>query len=158
MRLELTRRADYAVRASLALARAGTERLSVRRLAAEQRIPLAFLPRVMSDLVRAGVVEATTGRAGGYRLTRPASEISILDVVQAVEGDVRRRTCVLRGGSCGLDGVWRSIQSSSRRRTTCSTGSPLRLSATSVRGRRREVHVRGESSERTNGQPGAITG
>jgi Rrf2 family protein len=105
MRLELTRRADYAVRASLALARAGTERLSVRRLATEQRIPLAFLPRIMSDLVRAGVVEATTGRAGGYRLTRPASEISILDVVQAVEGDVRRRTCVLRGGSCGLDGV-----------------------------------------------------
>jgi Rrf2 family protein len=105
MRLELTRRADYAIRASLALARAGTERVSVRRLAAEQRIPPAFLPLVMSDLVRAGVVEATTGRAGGYRLARPASEISILDLVQAVEGDIRRQTCVLRGGSCGLGRV-----------------------------------------------------
>src|SRR5206468_1729298 len=87
------------------LAQAGSERLSVRRVAAEQRIPLAFLPRVMSDLVQAGVVESTTGRAGGYRLARPASEISILDVVRAVEGDVRRRTCVLRGGSCRFDGV-----------------------------------------------------
>ena len=67
-------------------------------------IPVRFLPQVMGDLVAAGIVEATTGRAGGYRLTRPSSAISVLDVVEAVEGDSRRRTCVLRGGPCGLDG------------------------------------------------------
>jgi Rrf2 family protein len=49
-------------------------------------------------------VEATTGRAGGYRLARPAAEVTLLDVVEAVEGDSRRRTCVLRGGPCGIDG------------------------------------------------------
>jgi Rrf2 family protein len=105
VRLELTKRGDYAVRAMLALARApGGRLLSVRRIAEEMSIPVRFLPQVMGDLVAARLVEATTGRAGGYRLARDAGAISLLDVVDAVEGDSRRRTCVLRGGPCGVDG------------------------------------------------------
>ena len=105
MRLELTKRGDYAVRAMLTLARTPGDRLlSVRRIAEEMSIPVRFLPQVMGDLAAAGLVEATTGRAGGYRLARPAAAITLLDVVEAVEGDSRRRTCVLRGGPCGLDG------------------------------------------------------
>lgn len=106
MRLELTKRADYAIRTVLALARAADdERLSVRRIAAEQTIPERFLPQVMGDLVRAGLVEGTIGRNGGYRLKRPAADLSLLDIVEAVEGDTRRRTCVLRGGPCARSGV-----------------------------------------------------
>lgn len=106
MRLELTRRADYAIRAVLALARAThAEPQSVRRIAAEQRVPVAFLPQVMRDLVRAGLVEGTIGRNGGYRLAKPSTEISLLDVVQAVEGDHHPRVCILRGGPCAVDGV-----------------------------------------------------
>jgi Rrf2 family protein len=102
MRLDLTKRADYAIRAVLALERSSGEGpLSVRRIAAEQRIPLPFLPQVMRDLVRAGLVEGTTGRTGGYRLARPASDVSLLHIVEAVEGDRRRRTCIMRGGPCG---------------------------------------------------------
>jgi len=103
--MELTKRGDYAVRAMLALARLPEGRLlSVRRIAEEMTIPVRFLPHVMGDLAAAGLVEATTGRAGGYRLARPAGDVSLLDVVEAVEGDSRRRSCVLRGGPCGLDG------------------------------------------------------
>jgi Rrf2 family transcriptional regulator, iron-sulfur cluster assembly transcription factor len=103
--MELTKRGDYAVRAMLALARDGEgRRLSVRRIAEEMAVPVRFLPQVMGDLAAAGLVEATTGRSGGYRLTRPPAGITLLDVVEAVEGDSRRRTCVLRGGPCGLDG------------------------------------------------------
>ena len=106
MRLELTKRADYAIRAVLALSRAADgERLSVRRIAADERVPGRFLPQVMGDLVRAGLVEGTVGRSGGYRLAKPSSEISLLEVVEAVEGDSRRRVCVLRGGPCALAGV-----------------------------------------------------
>jgi Rrf2 family protein len=106
MRIDLTRRADYAVRAMLDLARqTGTERRSVREIAAAMDIPVRFLPQVMGDLVRAGLVDAQTGRSGGYRLRRPATSISVLDVVEAIEGDSRRQTCVLRGGPCGLDGT-----------------------------------------------------
>jgi Rrf2 family protein len=106
VRLELTKRADYAVRTVLALARAADgERLSVRRVAAEQMVPERFLSQVMRDLVRAGLVDGTVGRTGGYRLAKPSNTISVLDVVEAVEGDSRRRVCVLRGGPCAVDGV-----------------------------------------------------
>src|SRR6476620_5994580 len=106
MRLELTKRADYAIRVVLALATTPpTERRSVRQMAADQMIPASFLPQVMADLVRAGLVEGTVGRSGGYRLAKPRDEISLLEVVEAVEGDSRRRICILRGGPCALDGV-----------------------------------------------------
>lgn len=106
MRLQLTKRADYAIRTVLALARATDgEQRSVRQVAAEQRIPVRFLPQIMGDLKRAGLVEGTVGRRGGYRLLKLATEISLLDVVEAVEGDSQRRVCVLRGGPCASDGV-----------------------------------------------------
>jgi Rrf2 family protein len=101
MRLELTRRGDYAVRAAIALARNdGSGLMSTRRIAAAMAIPPRFLPQVMADLVRAGVVLAQTGRAGGYRLARPSSEISLLAVIRAAERDTRTRSCILRGGPC----------------------------------------------------------
>lgn len=100
MRLELTRRADYAVRAAIALARRPEMVVSGARIADEVQIPPRFVAQVMGDLVQAGLVQARNGRNGGYRLARPASEISVLAVVEAVEGDARRRTCVLRGGPC----------------------------------------------------------
>jgi Rrf2 family transcriptional regulator, iron-sulfur cluster assembly transcription factor len=106
MRLELTKRGDYAVRAMLALARgSGNGLLSARRIADAMAIPVRFLPQVLGDLQRAGLVEAAPGRAGGYRLARAATAISLLEVIEAVEGDTRRRVCVLRGGPCGLDGT-----------------------------------------------------
>ncbi|HEX2756029.1 MAG TPA: Rrf2 family transcriptional regulator [Candidatus Limnocylindrales bacterium] len=106
MRLELTKRADYAIRAVVALAAAAPdERLSVRRIAADQGIPVRFLPQVMSDLGGAGLVEGIPGRTGGYRLARPAGRISLLEVIEAVEGDSHRETCVMRGGPCQLNGV-----------------------------------------------------
>ncbi len=106
MRLELTKRGDYAVRAMLALTRgSGNGLLSARRISDAMGIPVRFLPQVLADLQRGGLVEAAPGRAGGYRLSREAAAISLLDVIEAVEGDSRRQSCVLRGGPCGLDGT-----------------------------------------------------
>ena len=105
MRLELTKRGDYAVRAMLALAHSnGAGLLSARRIADAMDIPVRFLPQVLADLGRAGLVEAAPGRAGGYRLAREPAGISLLEVIEAVEGDSRRQACVLRGGPCGRDG------------------------------------------------------
>jgi Rrf2 family transcriptional regulator, iron-sulfur cluster assembly transcription factor len=105
VRLELTRRGDYAVRAMLSIAaNDGQPPISVRRIAEAMSIPPPILPQVMRDLVRAGLVVAQTGRTGGYRLGRPAGEISLLAVIEALEGDTRRQTCVLRGGPCARDG------------------------------------------------------
>ncbi len=103
MRLELTKRGDYAVRAMIALTRDDDGLLSARSIATKMAIPPRFLPQVMADLVRGGLVEGVTGRSGGYRLSRLASETSLLSIIEAVEGTSRRETCVLRGGPCGRD-------------------------------------------------------
>jgi Rrf2 family transcriptional regulator, iron-sulfur cluster assembly transcription factor len=105
MRLELTRRGDYAVRAMLALAaRDPSTPTSGREIATEMGIPVGYMARVMGELVSAGLVESTTGRSGGYVLAGPAGSISLLSVIEAVEGDSRRTSCVVRGSPCGQDG------------------------------------------------------
>lgn len=105
MRLELTLRGDYAVRAALAIAMLdGDGPVSTRRIAERMDIPVRYLGHVLGDLVRAGIIVATEGRNGGYRLAAPAADIDLLAVVDAVEerGDPAR--CVLRGGPCSVDG------------------------------------------------------
>ena len=105
MRLELTRRGDYAVRAMVALASESEDGwLSVARISARMSIPERFLPRVMTDLVRHDLVEGRVGRTGGYRLARPPAAISLLEIIRATEPASDDKVCILRGGPCGRDG------------------------------------------------------
>ena len=104
MRLDLTKRSDYAIRAMLSLTMAREGLLSSRKIAEEMKIPPRFLPQIMGDLTRAGLVEAHPGRAGGYKLARSASSVTLLTVIEAVEGDPHRQICVMRGTPCGQDG------------------------------------------------------
>lgn len=91
MRLQLTKRTDYAIRACLHLAVEDHCPISGRRIAEQMAIPDQFLPQVMADLGRAGIVAATSGKNGGYCLRRDPAALSLLDVVDAVEGTERRR-------------------------------------------------------------------
>ena len=84
----------------LALARADGALMNGNEIAAATGITRDFVTQVMGDLVRARLLSARLGRNGGYRLSSPASEISILSIVEAIEGDTRRRTCVLRAEPC----------------------------------------------------------
>jgi len=104
MRIELTRKGDYGVRTMLALARPDAGQMTAARLAEATGVPPSLVPRLMGDLVRAGLVVNRRGRLGGYRIARPPADISLLDVVEAIEGDGRRRTCVLLGGPCRQEG------------------------------------------------------
>ena len=83
--MRITAKADYAVRASVELAAAG-ELVTAEQLAHAQSIPVNFLENILRDLRRAGLVESRRGQQGGYLLARPAEEISIADVIRAVEG------------------------------------------------------------------------
>ena len=103
MKIELTRRGDYAMRAMLALAEAGGGALTAPRIAELTRVPPNFLPQVMATLSRANLVHPRIGRIGGYRLARPAEEISLLEVIETIEGDSRRTACVMRNGPCGAE-------------------------------------------------------
>jgi Rrf2 family protein len=104
VKLELTRRGDYAIRAGIALAEADGGRLNAQAISRRMRIPASFVPQVMADLSRAGVARATLGRGDGYRLARPPSMISLLEIMEAAEGPSGRRTCLVRGVPCGQAG------------------------------------------------------
>jgi Rrf2 family protein len=85
--MRISARADYAVRAALVLA-AGERNGPVKAetIAAAQEIPHKFLEGILNDMRRGGLVVSQRGVNGGYRLARPAAEISVADVVRAVDG------------------------------------------------------------------------
>ena len=104
MDLALGRRADYSLRAVLDLARHDDGGYRSSRVIAEAMdVPATWLPELLAALGDAGIVTSTTGRSGGHRLARPATAITLLDVVDAVEPE-RVPTCVLRGGPCAWEG------------------------------------------------------
>jgi Rrf2 family iron-sulfur cluster assembly transcriptional regulator len=105
VRVSLTLRGDYAVRAMLALAaHDGDGWLAASRIAERMAIPVRFLPHVLTDLSRAGLVVGQPGRAGGYRLALDPERVDLLRIVEAVEDQRMGARCVLRGGPCGVDG------------------------------------------------------
>jgi Rrf2 family protein len=116
VRVTLTLRGDYAVRAMLALAehegKAPSDAdgpdapalLSAGRIASRMRIPGRFVAHVLSDLARAGLVLGSPGRRGGYRLAVPAAEINLLRIVDAAEAQGVVARCVLRGIPCDPTG------------------------------------------------------
>jgi len=101
MRLQLTKRTDYAIRACLYLASDGRGGpTSNGRIAEHMDIPERFLPRILAALSDAGIVEAQIGRSGGYRLQRSPDRLSILELIETVEGASRSNTCVLHQRAC----------------------------------------------------------
>lgn len=103
MRLHLTKRTDYGIRACVHLAMEQRCPIPARRIAEETAVPDRFLPQVMADLARAGIVGALPGKHGGYCLRRAPAEVSLLDLVEATEGPRRRDRCVMRDAPCDSD-------------------------------------------------------
>jgi Rrf2 family iron-sulfur cluster assembly transcriptional regulator len=117
VRLELNRESDYAIRACMLLAVDGRQPISGREIAARTSVPERFLARTLGQLARSGIVRSMIGRSGGYRLARDPSTISLLDIVEAVEGPSRSTRCVLRqqrcdpSAPCAIHPVWAAAQS-----------------------------------------------
>ena len=88
--MKLTRSSMYAVKALLELGRASpAEKVTCHQLAETGRMPERFLLQILRNLVTAGLLKSTRGVHGGYRLGRPMQQISILNVVEAVDGPLR---------------------------------------------------------------------
>lgn len=105
MDLTLSRAGDYAVRAAIALA-GGYDRsgfLTIREVATDMDLPRSYTPQVLGMLVRAGIATSRPGRGGGFRLARPPSQITMLEVVEAAEGELVNARCPLSGGPCRWD-------------------------------------------------------
>jgi Rrf2 family iron-sulfur cluster assembly transcriptional regulator len=98
--LRLTQKSKYAVRALVELAlNVGDAPLGVAEIARRQHIPERFLEQIFGELRRADVLESRRGAHGGYRFAMPTEEISVLDVVEILDGEIRPARCSA-GGTC----------------------------------------------------------
>src|SRR5256886_8541607 len=86
--VRVSAKADYALRAVIELASSADGPIKGERIAQAQEIPLKFLENILGDLRHAGIVRSQRGVEGGYWLARPAEEITVADVVRAVEGPI----------------------------------------------------------------------
>ncbi len=86
--MRISAKVDYALRATIELAVAAPAQVKGERLAAAQSIPHKFLENILADLRNGGIVASQRGADGGYRLARPAAEITVADVIRVVEGPI----------------------------------------------------------------------
>src|SRR3972149_9341168 len=98
--MQITRQADYAVRAVLYLAKNGDQRSATSRVAQEQRIPPSFLAKIISQLSIAGLLHTSRGARGGVTLAREPREITLLEVIEAIDGPILLNECVNGNGAC----------------------------------------------------------
>jgi Rrf2 family protein len=102
--MQITRQADYAVRAVLHLARVGNkDRSATSTIAKEQNIPPSFLAKIISQLSIAGLLHTSRGARGGVTLARDPGDITLLEVVEAIDGPIQLNECVGNTGACTFE-------------------------------------------------------
>jgi Rrf2 family protein len=119
--VRISAKVDYAVRAAATLAAHNTDApVKAERLATEQNIPLNFLENILHQLKASGIVTSHRGPEGGFRLGRPADEVSIADIIRAVEGPLasvrgtRPEQISYPGSTAALQEVWIAVRANLR--------------------------------------------
>jgi Rrf2 family protein len=118
--VKVSAKADYAIRAAVELAAAGDGPVKGDRIAQAQEIPQNFLENILADLRNAGIVASRRGADGGYWLARPADEVSLAEVIRAVDGPlanvrgIRSEQVAYRGSAEPLRDVWVAVRASLR--------------------------------------------
>ena len=117
--MQITRQADYAIRADRYLAKQGpNQRAATSTVAQEMKIPPSFLAKIISQLSIAGLLHTSRGARGGVTLARDAKEISLLDVVEAIDGPILLNECVgdpadcVFSDDCLVHPIWVEVQES----------------------------------------------
>lgn len=119
--MRISAKADYALRACIQLAASeGEGHVKGERIAQAQEVPLKFLENILGDLRHAGLVRSQRGAEGGYWLARPAAEITLAEIIRAVEGPlanvrgVRPDSITYQGAAEPLKDVWIAVRASLR--------------------------------------------
>ena len=119
--MRVSAKTDYALRAALELAAAPDEKpVKGERIATAQAIPLRFLENILMQLRHAGLVDSRRGAEGGYRLARPAAEVTLADVIRAIDGPlagvsgVRPEALGFGGVAEPMRDVWIAVRASLR--------------------------------------------
>jgi Rrf2 family protein len=139
--IKLTHAADYAIRSMLFIASFPEDRAVLGGEVSEAgQIPRSFTAKILRRLVRAGLLKSSRGVSGGFKLARPAAEICLLDVVQAIEGPLAVTRCALdaarcdQTSNCPAHGVWAAVQAQIMQTLSAATLEEL-VSAPRRRGR-----------------------
>jgi Rrf2 family protein len=99
--MQISKEADYALRAVLYLSRLGdSHQIATYKIATDQQIPTSFLAKIVARLSSAGIIRTSRGARGGVSLARHGGQISVLEVVEAIDGPIAINTCVLHPGEC----------------------------------------------------------
>ena len=124
--MRVSAKVDYALRATAELAAAQSDAdragpVKGERLATSQQIPLNFVENILLELRRSGIVASQRGAEGGYWLAKPAAEVTVADVIRAVEGPIatvrgaRPEDVAYTGAASALGEVWIELRTSMRR-------------------------------------------
>ena len=118
--MRVSAKVDYGLRAMIELAAAGDGPVKGERIAQAQEIPLKFLENILGDLRHAGIVRSQRGVEGGYWLAKPADEITVAEVVRAVEGPIANVRGIgpeqveYAGSAAPLRDVWIALRANLR--------------------------------------------
>ena len=120
--MRISAKVDYAVRAVVELAAADSEKpIKAERIATAQAIPLNFLENILGELRHAGIVRSHRGAEGGFRLARPPAQVTVADVIRAVEGPLASvrggppEEASYAGAASALPRVWIAVRVNLRR-------------------------------------------
>ena len=120
--MKFSAKTEYGILAVLELAlHYGEATIQAKSISKNQKIPLRFLEQVLGNLRKAGIVDSIRGAQGGYALSRAPAEITMGDIVKAIEGPMVSATCVLEGesgycnhqieyGVCDLKPIWENVR------------------------------------------------
>jgi Rrf2 family protein len=120
--VRISAKADYAVRAAVELAAAPDDKpVKAERVATAQGIPLNFLENILGELRHAGIVRSHRGADGGFRLAKPAEDITVADIIRAVEGPLASvrggppEEAAYSGAAASLPRVWIAVRANLRK-------------------------------------------
>lgn len=115
--MELTRKGEYAIRGIVYLASKPADQICLlSEIAAAVDVPQTFLAKIFQQFSKVGLVKSYRGTGGGFVLGRPAEAITLLEVVEAVEGTIIPNRCVINAGECSRDHIcpvhpiWKKVQ------------------------------------------------
>ncbi len=116
--MQLTREGDYGIRSVLYLARQPYKKISfVTEISEQYKIPRSFLAKILQKLVKAKIVRSYRGVKGGFSLARLAKDITVFDVLEAIEGKLAMNLCLSDkkkcdfSRNCPISSVWANVQS-----------------------------------------------
>lgn len=120
--MQITRQADYAIRCVLYLAEHPNEVKVVNEIASSKSIPKVFLAKILQKLSKAGIVRSYKGVKGGFELAKRPKDITLLDVIEAIDGPVAMNICAIdkrlcnMSNQCSVHPVWVQLRQDTERK------------------------------------------